>query len=98
MKIHRRKSALLAALIMAIGVAALPLEGAANLIRDPIYSPPQAGDPDVPNGSAFQVWLGSLRVMYLSYLAPARSHVTSRYGNLGAPLRSAQARTTKRMP
>jgi hypothetical protein len=61
MKIHRRKSALFAALIMAIGLAALPLEGAAIVIRDPIHSPPQAGDPDGPTPNQVKwiiLWAG----------------------------------------
>jgi hypothetical protein len=55
MKIHRRRVALLVALLTAIGLATLPLEGAAILLRYVPETPPptaQSGEPDTPIGRA----------------------------------------------
>ncbi len=66
MKSHRRKAALLSALLLAIGLAALPLEGAAFKIKDP-FPDTQPGEPDEPYGRVMQVrpelsWLSSIRL------------------------------------
>ena len=66
MKSHRRKAALLSALLMAIGLAALPLEGAAFKIKDPL-PPTQPGDPDGPTSGNSVKWF----ILWVRPLQPA---------------------------
>ncbi len=88
MKSHRRKAALLSALLMAIGLAALPLEGAAFKIKDP-FPPPQAGDPDGPTSGNSVKWF----ILWVRPLQPAL--ILSRSPKTDAPSQTSVRANTR---